>query len=181
MTDEQLVLQLKKKNEKAFAELIERYSGYVSTVVRNIVSDKMSESDVEEITADVFITVWKNKDRLRPETLKAYLAAIARSLSIDRLRRLHLTLPIDELVLDDDTDVEHSIEQRILAEAIGEALNEMEPRDKELLLRYYYFCQKISRIAAEMKLSEAACKTALHRARKKLKEKLTERGYKHEV
>lgn len=138
MTDEQLVLQLKKKNEKAFAELIERYSAYVSTVVRNIISGNMSESDVEEITADVFITVWKNKDKLRPETLKAYLAAIARSLSIDRLRRLHLALPIDELTLDDDTDVEYNIEQRILAEAVGEALSEMEPRDKELLLRYYF-------------------------------------------
>lgn len=32
-----------------------------------------------------------------------------------------------------------------------------------------------------MKLSEAACKTGLHRARKKLKEKLMERGHNYEV
>ena len=42
MEDKKLVRQLAKKNEKALVVLIERYSAYVSTVVRNIVSGGMS-------------------------------------------------------------------------------------------------------------------------------------------
>lgn len=181
MKDKKLTDQIKKKSEKAFLRLIEQYSAYVSTVVRNIVSGAMTESDVEEITADVFIVIWKNIDKLRPETLRSYLAAIARNLSVDRLRRLHVTLPIDEIELGDNTDVEYDAERKILAEGFGEVLSEIDPRSKELLLRHYFYYQKISQIASEMKLSEAACRTGLHRARKKLKEKLMERGYSDET
>lgn len=181
MEDKKLVQKHKKKSEKAFVSLIEQYSAYVSTVVRNIVSGAMTESDVEEVTADVFIVIWKNIDKLRPETLRSYLAAIARNLSIDRLSRLHLTIPIDELELDDTLDVEYDTERKILVESFNEVLNEMDLRSKELLLRHYFYYQKISQIAAEMKLSETACKTGLHRARKKLKEKLNERGYSDET
>ena len=69
MDDKKLVKQLKKYNEKALVVLVERYSAYVSTVVRNIVSGVLGESDIEEITADVFIRLWNNADTLRAETL----------------------------------------------------------------------------------------------------------------
>ncbi len=174
--DKKLVSQLKKRNDKALSVLVERYSAYVSTVVRNIVREAMNESDVEEITADVFIRIWNDRDKLRSETLRSYLAVIARSVSVDRLRRLHYTVPIDELELDDSTDIETDTEKKILSEQFRTVIDEMAPRDKELLLRYYFYYQKLPEIAEEMEMKESACKTALHRARNKLKERLKERG-----
>ena len=176
MDDKKLVRQLKKHNEKALEELVGRYSAYVSTVVRNIVCEVMGESDVEEITADVFIRVWNNSEKLRPETLRYYLAAIARNLSIDRLRRHHFTLQINEIDMDDSTDIEYDTERKLFAEQFRKAVDEMDKRDRELLLRYYYYYQKTPQIASEMNISLSACKTALHRARNRLKQMLIERG-----
>ena len=69
----------------------------------------------------------------------------------------------------------------MLADELNRIVGEMEPRSRELLLRYYYYYQKTPQIAAEMQMSEASCRTALHRARKKLKKKLIERGYGNEI
>ena len=181
MEDKKLVRQLRRKDEKALVLLVERYSAYVSTVVRNIVSGVLSESDIEELTADVFIRMWNSSEKLRAETLRPYMAAIARNLAVDRLRSLHFTVELDEIELSDGSDIEYETERRMLADELDRTIGEMEPRNRELLLRFYYYYQKIPQIAAEMRMSESACKTALHRARNKLKEILEERGYGNET
>jgi RNA polymerase sigma-70 factor (ECF subfamily) len=151
-----------------------------SVIVRNIVGDRLTESDIEEISADVFIIIWRNADKLRSESLRSYLAAVARNLSIDRLRKLHITIPIDEIEIYDNTDIEFNAEQHDLADVFNAIIDKMEQRDREILLRHYFYYQKIPQIALEMNMSQSACKTALHRARNKLKKKLIERGYGNE-
>lgn len=178
--DKKIVCQLKKKKEKALSVLVDRYSAYVSTVVRNIAGNRLTESDIEEISADVFIIIWRNADKLRSESLRSYLAAVARNLSIDRLRKLHITIPIDEIEIYDNTDIEFNAEQHDLADVFNAIIDKMEQRDREILLRHYFYYQKIPQIALEMNMSQSACKTALHRARYKLKKKLIERGYGNE-
>lgn len=178
--DKKIVCQLKKKKEKALSVLVDRYSAYVSTVVRNIADNRLTESDIEEISADVFIIIWRNADKLRSESLRSYLAAVARNLSIDRLRKLHITIPIDEIEIYDNTDIEFNAEQHDLADVFNAIIDKMEQRDREILLRHYFYYQKIPQIALEMNMSQSACKTALHRARNKLKKKLIERGYGNE-
>lgn len=181
MQNKKLVRQLKRQSEKALVLLVQRYSAYVSTVIRNVSLNAITESDVEEIAADVFITIWNNTDKLCADSLDAYLATIARNLTIDRLRRLHHSIPIDEIELDDNTDIERETEKKLLVEELAKALDEMEEENKEILLRFYFYYQHIPDIAKEMQLTESACKTRLHRARKKLKGKLTERGYDSET
>ena len=85
-------------------------------------------------------------------------------------------MPIDELEIDDSSDVESNTDQRLIADEFNSVINEMSQRDRELLLRYYFYYQKIPQIAAEMSISESSCKTGLFRARNRLKEKLIERG-----
>ncbi|MBP5362470.1 MAG: sigma-70 family RNA polymerase sigma factor [Ruminococcus sp.] len=181
MEDKKLVRQLRRKDEKALVMLVEQYSSYVSTVISNIVHGVLSESDIEEMTADVFIRMWNNSEKLRAETFRSYMAAIARNLSVDRLRKMHFTVEIDEIELGDSSDIESETERRMLADELNRTIGEMEPRNRELLLRFYYYYQKIPQIATEMRMSESACKTALHRARNKLKEMLEERGYGNEI
>ena len=180
MDDVTLIRMLRQKKNESVEAMVDKYSAYVSTVIRNVVGGMLCESDVEEMTADVFISVWKNSEKLCADTFKAYLAVIARNISVGRLRKLHYTVPIDEMEIDDNSDVENSTDNKLIAEEFNSVMAEMPPRDRELLLRFYFYYQKIPEIAAEMNISESNCKTALHRARIRLKEKLIERGYNHE-
>ena len=180
MDDTQMVDQLNKKNENALALLIERYSGYVSTVIRNISGGVLDKADSEEVISDVFIRIWNSAGNLRVETIRSYIAVIARNLAIDKMRSKHIQLPLDEIETDGGQDIEYETERKILAAELNRIIDEMQPRDRELLVRFYFYYQSLPQIAEEMGIGLSACTTALHRARKKLRKKLTERGYGYE-
>ena len=180
MQEETLIRLLKQQNEHALQTLIRTYSAYVSTIIRNVGRGSLSVHDTEEIAADVFLNVWQNAERLRTGALRSYLAVIARNLSVDRLRRLRFTVPIDEIELQSEADLTAETEQKLLAESVRSAIDSLQSADREILLRYYFYCEKLPQIADELSISETAAKTRLFRARKKLLAELTERGYQYE-
>lgn len=53
MQERRLIKQLKQHDPDALSELMQQYTAYVGTIVRNILGKVLTESDVEEVTADV--------------------------------------------------------------------------------------------------------------------------------
>ena len=60
MTDSKALKLLQAGNQQALEWFIDRYSNYVGTIIKSILQGSMSQADVEEVTADVFVTLWKN-------------------------------------------------------------------------------------------------------------------------
>lgn len=60
MQERRLIKQLKQHDPDALSELMQQYTAYVGTIVRNILGKVLTESDVEEVTADVFVIVWNH-------------------------------------------------------------------------------------------------------------------------
>lgn len=180
MDDKKLLHNLKKKNEKALILLIERYSPYICTIIRNTANHSIPKCDVEEIASDVFMKLWNTPEKIYPETIKSYIAVISRNLAVDYLRKQKREVPYEEIELTDSTDIEDNVFQHIEHEELQNALNELKSEYKELLLRFYFLYQPVLQIAKEMNISEASCKTGLHRARKQLKAILCRKGYRDE-
>lgn len=180
MQERNLVERLKHHDEKALWELIQRYSAYVSTIVRNVGRDAFSESDTEEIVADVFLAVWNHAESIANGSLCGYLAIIARNTAINRLRQFHFTVPIDEITLPSHEDIASQTEHKLLLAEVRAIVERMKQEDREILLRFYFYYQHIPQIAEEMHYKQATVKTKLYRARQKLLEQLKERGYEYE-
>ena len=180
MKDDEIVRLLKNGKERGLEALIDKYAAYVGTIIRRIILPAMSENDVEELSADVFIAVWKNPGNLTAGNLKPYLAAAARNKAMSRLRTAKQWQPIDEEFLTAEGDFESEADKRLLAEALSAALNEMEAPDREILIGTYYYCRSLKESAAELGITEGAAKTRLFRARERLKKILTERGIVYE-
>ena len=68
------------------------------------------------------------------------------------------------------------LEAREQAQLLREALNELGELDREILVRHYYFYQRVSEIARLLGLNENTVKSRLLRGRKALQKKLEERG-----
>lgn len=181
MQERKLIQALKQKSPDALSQLIQQYSPYVGTIVRNIIGKQLSEEDVEEVTADVFVAVWNHTDQLRPGKLSPFLAAIARNLSRNRIRSYHETVDFDELIsICADDNVESEIDQKMLGEILRDVLNMLSSQDKEILVRYYYCYESVSQIAKEKHMTESAVKMRMSRARKKMQQELIDRGYAYE-
>lgn len=153
----------------------------VGTILRNVTRGQTTQEDLEELTADVFLALWHHAPEMRTEHLTGYLASIARSKGYNWLwKNRPETMPIDDVVISDDTDVSAQAEQAELAGIVQEMLAQLSEQDRELLLRFYFYRQSVREIAGEMHMKESTVKTRMYRSRKKLRQLFTERGYGYE-
>ena len=168
--DARLLEQLKQQNRRGLERVMKRYTAYVGTILRNVTRGQTTQEDLEELTADVFLALWHHAPEMRTEHLTGYLASIARSKGYNWLRKNRPeTMPIDDVVISDDTDVSAQAEQAELAGIV-----------REMLLRFYFYRQSVREIAGEMHMKESTVKTRMYRSRKKLRQLFTERGYGYE-
>lgn len=164
---------LKTGDEEALEWFIDRYSAYVGTVVNNILKGSMSREDVEEVVSDVFVTLWRSASKLYPLNLKGYLSRVARSLSMQKLRERVDGLPLDEdILIIDDYSLFDRLDKEDQDAQVRKAVYSLPQPDKEIFLRFYYYCQSVSVIAEQMQMNQSTIKTRLRRGRERLRTQL---------
>ena len=106
------------------------------------------------------------------------LSTIQRS-SKNKLKSVsrHQIISIDEIDYEDGLIVSDEIENKIIAEVIMDALNEIGEPDKEIIIRHYYYYQSSTEISEKMGMKSETVKSRIKRARDKLKTILMKRGY----
>ena len=62
---EQLAEKLKQHDEKALGQIIEKYSRFAATVIYNTAKGSLAKEDIEEVVADVFVTLWNNAEKVQ--------------------------------------------------------------------------------------------------------------------
>ena len=180
MQDKEAVRLLKSGKVKGLECLMDKYAAYVSTIIRRIVLPDLSESDVEELSVDVFTAVWRKPDSVTDKNIKSYLAAAARNKALSRMRTVKQWRPLEDEFITAEGDIEKEADKRLLAEALAAALGQLESSDREILVGTYYYCRSIKETAEKFGITQEAAKTRLFRARVRLKKILTERGIVYE-
>lgn len=177
MDEKQLIKRLKQSDDTALEQVIGRYTAYVATVIANQLGGFFDSTVVEELAADVFFTLWKSRKNL--SHLRGWLGAVARNKAKDYLRKLpQPPQPLEEdcMICADDCLFD-TLERQEQARVIDQALRQMQPQEREILVRYYFHCQTVAQTAQEMDLHVEAAKSRLQRSRAKLKGILEKGGY----
>ncbi len=181
MNEAKLVTRLRKKNPEALEKIIQMYTPYVSTVIRSALRGCVTREDLEELTADTFVALWDHAENIESDRLSGYLAKTAKSKAYNYMRKNTITTEsLEDMVITSDTDVESETEKRELQALLLGLINEASDKERNVLLRFYYYRQTITEIAADMFISVSAVKTGLSRGRKRLRTMLEERGYGYE-
>ena len=180
MTEEQLVRSLGRGELSALEELMDRYTPYVSSVIARILRGR--GPDAEELTADVFLAAWDNRDKLRPGKVKGWLGAVARNRAFNLLRADRESLPLEEdALLLEANGPDRELDKKETARIVNEALDQLDRPQRELFVRHYYYGQTVQEAALAMGLNQSTAKTWLRRGREALKEILEQEGYGHEA
>ena len=181
MWDLSLIRGIKNGNQKSLEKLIDKYYNYIFTIVYNIVGKFMATEDIEEICADVFVPLWNNSDNidLTYKEIKPYIAAIARNTAKNRLKAIKgIDLPLDEeIIIIDSNEVEKEVLHDELSQILNECISNLKEPDREIIVRYYFFYEKVKDIADKLNINESTVKTKLFRSRDKLKNMIMERGF----
>lgn len=85
VSDATLALSLARGDEGALRELYERHGGLVLALATRMLG---SREEGEEVLHDTFLRLWRNAARFDPDlaSVRTYLYAVARNLSLSRLR-----------------------------------------------------------------------------------------------
>lgn len=173
------IWQYVQNNKLQMEKVIELYTNYVCKIIRNSYFN-ISDEDMEEITLDVFLTLWKNQYKLDlNKNLSSYIAGITRNLIKKKYRDLKLNANIDnfEEEIIDTNNIELNLYRKDKNEVIIQELNKLKNEDKDIFIMYYYENIKLNEISRRLNISESKVKVKLYRIRKKLKKVLNERGY----
>ena len=120
---------------EAVREAIDRYGGLVWSLVR---SARVEASLADDVTQEVFISLWKAAARFDPErgSERVFVTTIARRRLIDRYRgsrRDSEVTSLEEPVLVETDPGLASVETRDEAELAKSALEHLKPEQKRLL------------------------------------------------
>jgi RNA polymerase sigma-70 factor (ECF subfamily) len=176
MTVDQLMARAAAGGTKAPEALSELYIRLHSTVY-NWVKQYVRDPHIsEDLAQDVWIKVAQNVARYRPGTKPmAWLATITRNTAVDYLRKeqrrpTEVVQP-DDLALDrprPGLSVAQQVEQRQLAQAIAQGMNQLRPDHRKCLqLRFLDGCTP-AHTAQIMGKTESAIRTLQHRSLKRL-------------
>ena len=150
-----------------FADLYRDAVGDLYAYVATILQDR---SAAEDVVAQAFERAYRKRrsfDRRRGSE-RAWLFGIARNAALDELRRRKRTTALvaepGEIAASDDPDL---LARRV---TVRDALNRMEPRDRELIALKFHGGLNNGEIAKLLGTSESNVGTKLHRAVTKLRE-----------
>lgn len=184
MNDYEIIQKMKCREEEGLRLLMKQYTNYVTAIICNISQGILLVEDVEELSADVFLSVWNHADGLREDRpLRPYLAQAARNAAISRLRkRKDVPLPFDEdiITLHAGENPDELAVQREQTRIINSAVEDFGEPDREIFIRFYFLGERIEAIGRRLTLNQATIRTKLHRCRKRLKGIFEERGYQYE-
>jgi len=181
--DVELIQQAINGDQKAYAELLERYRDAIYFMLLKMVNN---ESDAEDLTIEAFGKAFRNiKQYTASFAFSTWLFKIASNNAIDFMRKKKLNnVSIDETLRDTDampinirseqpTPEESMIsEQKILM--LRSIVAKLKPRYRKLVELRYFYEYSYEEISEEMDLPIGTVKAQLFRARELLQNVLKE-------
>ncbi|MBQ8134842.1 MAG: sigma-70 family RNA polymerase sigma factor [Clostridia bacterium] len=176
---DKLVRKLQRHDENAFEEIMNQYARFVTAIIYHVSKGTLTKEDIEETAADVFVTLWNNAEKVQEGKLKSYLGCIARTRALNKLESVKnkAIVNIEDEDFEDDFSIADETEKKDIGAELRQIIEEISEPDKEILIRYYYYYQTVTKISEAMQLNRDTVKSKLRRTRNKIKQMLTERGY----
>ncbi|WP_423146452.1 RNA polymerase sigma factor [Rubrolithibacter danxiaensis] len=184
-TDIELIDEILRGNQSAYAELVKRHQRFVFTLALRF---SKSREDAEEIAQDSFIKAYRSLHTFqRTSRFSTWMYSIVYTTSMTFLRKKKLETSSIE---DDETYFQlenhesdfnaNTAELKSRSAYINKAITMLLPDDAAIITLFYQSEQSIEEISRAMNMEANTVKVKLHRARHRLKEKL-EHLLKHEV
>ena len=184
--DVAVMLRLQSGDQDAFQELFQKFSPRVLQYTRRLVG---SEARAEEVTQDVFVQVFRFRQRYRPESrFSTWLYTIATNLCLNEIRRPERRLRVDLWKERNDEErrespqladpaaitPEEGAAGRELARQLEAAVGDLPPKQRAALLLSRVDGLAYRDVAEALGCTEGAVKALLFRATQSLKKTLRE-------
>ena len=182
MTDTEIINLFFERSEQAIEELDIKHGSAVASVARNILGNAQ---DTEECVNDTYLGAWNAIPPHRPSPLRTFVCKIARNLATKKyhantavIRNSQYDLALDDLeeILAGSGSVEEAYEAKELRAAINGFLATLNPSDRFIFMRRYWYSDPVKDIAQMAHSTTNSVTVRLFRIREKLRHYLVKEG-----
>jgi RNA polymerase sigma factor (sigma-70 family) len=165
--DDILIARVLKGETSSFKMLVERYQNLVFTIAFRITNNR---EEAEEVAQDVFMKVYNGLADFKGESkFSSWLYRIAYNTALTKIRNRKQGF---QALDNEHGEVTNEADQVFTREYLNKAINMLEPDEATVITLFYLSEQSLDEIAEVLSIAPNAVKVRLHRARKKLREKL---------
>ena len=183
--DKEIISIVLQGNKQAYAELVNRYQGFVFTICLRYTS---SREDAEEIAQDIFVKAYRCLSDFRGDSkFSTWLYTIVNTSCITFLRKKRLqTHSLDDekvFAVADNIDGgmrANQVEQKSRIAMVNQAIQLLSADDAKIITLFYKGEQSLDEIGEILGIDPNTVKVKLHRARVRLKDKM-EKHFAQEV
>ncbi len=185
-SEAELVALARDRSEAAYAEIIRRHNRRLFRIARSILKN---DAEAEDAVQDAYVQVFRHLERLRDEaSLSGWLARIAVTEALGRLRRRRPTVTLDEVdgaMEDQDSnmtadplaglrpqDPEASAARREVRAVLEQAVDRLPTHFRMVFVACAVEQMSIEEAAACLGLPANTVKTRFHRAKRRLRQEL---------
>lgn len=179
LRDKKIVKLLVKQDEEGLKALTEKYEKLLVYIATGILGN--NKEDVEECVNDTYLKIWNHIGEFDFEkaSFKTYMSTIVRNTSINRLRKISKiegSAQREELsdltaeYVDYNQNVEQFMVEKENMQVLNNIVEHLKKRDRELVLRRYYYMQSSKEIAFHMGMSVNAVDSKLSRLRRQMRQ-----------
>lgn len=165
-SDDVLLAELAKGSKAAFQTLTSRYIDKIWRISYRVVRNRQ---DAEDVTQEVFTTVWNQRDQWRPGEASfstwLYRVAVNRSIDFCRKRKIESIELDDDLYESDYISADDMVAGRQTQEMLLECLKELPEKQMFALLYFYYEDMTVEEICTRLHASEDAVRSLLKRGK----------------
>lgn len=165
--------------KKPFRNLAEKYRDRVYTFAYYGLNNR---EEAEDVTQDVLVKLWQNREKIDPEKLPAWVMRVTRNAVIDaaRRRRTRSSVIADSLefetaenvVAAPGSDTERIVRSREMRDTLERALAEVDEPYRSIIVMREIQDMTYADIAGALETPLNTVKVYLHRGRKMLREAL---------
>jgi RNA polymerase sigma-70 factor (ECF subfamily) len=171
--DAALMMSFQNGDAGAFEQILDKYHRPIVNFIYKIVNNR---GEAEELAQDVFLRIYRAKDRYEPRArFASWIYRIATNVSLkaaSRARRLRIWSPsteeesrVQETFRDYRPNAEAQMVEAERAEVIRRALRRLPPKERVAIVLRRYEGLSYKEIADAMSCTEAAVKTYIHRGK----------------
>ena len=181
MNDKKIISAIAARDERMLAFVVQKYSKILWKIAASILINAASVQDVEECVADVFIYLWQYPEKYDSDKAKlsSWLSVVARSKAVDSYRRIarKREISMEEIVVENlgyaensaaDEEM-YSMEEANSKDKLRSCIDELDEKEKELIMRRYYYEQKPAEIAVALDMPKKQVENRLYYVRQKLR------------
>lgn len=177
-TDKQLYKEFLLGNNDSFEEIVVRHKNamiyFIQKYVKNI-------DIAEDLAQDVFVYILTNRKNYKFEySLKTYLYTIAKSKSLNYIKRERRIVELDENQYEELEELEEKVFRNERAENLNKSIKKLKVEYQNAI--YLADIEQLSykEIGHILKKTDLSVKVLIHRARKALEKIIREEEFKYE-